>query len=314
MRFAVVAHRSTETNVALVQAAERLGLDAELLEPRDALLALGAGDVALARLDVREGLDGMESGTPELERLADAGVEVLNPPRALIAAHDKLLTARALRFAALPHPHTSLIAAGIPSTAPDLPVVLKPRFGSWGRDVVLCRTAADLDAALENLAFRDWFQEHGALAQELVPPPWAEPAKADTSQGRGHAPSSSSMSAPRAWDLRVVVAGGRVVGGAMRVAAPGEWRTNVSLGGRSERATPPPLARSLALQAAAAIGGDLVGVDLLPTRTGFVVAELNGAVDFRASYALGLESVYTEALLSLLQVVQERAATRAASA
>jgi hypothetical protein len=197
MRFAVVAHRSTETNVALVQAAERLGLDAELLEPRDALLALGAGDVALARLDVREGLDGMESGTPELERLADAGVEVLNPPRALIAAHDKLLTARALRFAALPHPHTSLIAAGIPSTAPDLPVVLKPRFGSWGRDVVLCRTAADLDAALENLAFRDWFQEHGALAQELVPPPWAEPAKADTSQGRGHAPSSSSMSAPR---------------------------------------------------------------------------------------------------------------------
>jgi RimK family alpha-L-glutamate ligase len=288
MRFAVVAHRSTETNEALVHAAERLGLDAELLEPRDALLALGAGDVALARLDVREGLDGMESGTPELERLADAGVEVLNPPRALIAAHDKLLTARALRFAALPHPHTSLIAAGLPSTAPDLPVVLKPRFGSWGRDVVLCRTAADLDAALENLAFRDWFQEHGALAQELVP--------------------------PQGWDMRVVVAGGRVVGGAMRVAAPGEWRTNVSLGGRSEPATPPPLAQSLALQAAAAIGGDLVGVDLLPTRTGFVVAELNGAVDFRASYALGLESVYTEALLSLLQVVQERAATRAASA
>jgi RimK family alpha-L-glutamate ligase len=288
MRFAVVAHRSTETNEALVHAAERLGLDAELLEPRDALLALGAGDVALARLDVREGLDGMESGTPELERLADAGVEVLNPPRALIAAHDKLLTARALRFAALPHPHTSLIAAGLPSTAPDLPVVLKPRFGSWGRDVVLCRTAADLDAALENLAFRDWFHEHGALAQELVP--------------------------PQGWDMRVVVAGGRVVGGAMRVAAPGEWRTNVSLGGRSEPATPPPLARSLALQAAAAIGGDLVGVDLLPTRTGFVVAELNGAVDFRASYALGLESVYTEALLSLLQVVQERAATRAASA
>jgi RimK family alpha-L-glutamate ligase len=288
MRFAVVAHRSSETNVALVRAAQRIGLDAGLLEPRQALLSLEPGDVALARLDVREGLDGIESGTPELERLAEAGVEVLNPPRALFAAHDKLLTARALRSAALPHPHTSLIAAGIPAPAPELPLVLKPRFGSWGRDVVLCRTADELDAALENIAFRDWFQEHGVLAQELVP--------------------------PQGWDLRVLVAGGRPVGGAKRVAAPGEWRTNVSLGGRSEPAAPPPLALSLALQAAAAIGADLVGVDLLPTRSGFVVAELNGAVDFRASYALGLESVYSVAVEALLRVAQERRATRAASA
>jgi glutathione synthase/RimK-type ligase-like ATP-grasp enzyme len=122
------------------------------------------------------------------------------------------------------------------------------------------------------------------------------------------------MSQPRRWDLRVVVAGGRVVGGAKRVAAPGEWRTNVSLGGRSQAAKPPALAQSLALQAAAAIGGDLVGVDLLPTRKGFVIAELNGAVDFRPSYALGRENVYTESVLALLQVAQERLATRVASA
>jgi RimK family alpha-L-glutamate ligase len=300
MRFAVVAHRSSETNLALVDAARSLGFQAQLLEPREALLALGPGDVALARLDVREGLDGIESGTPELDRLADVGVEVLNPPRALVAAHDKLLTARALRFAALPHPHTSLIAAGMPSIAPDLPVVLKPRFGSWGRDVVLCRTADDLEKALEEIAFRDWFQEHGVLAQEFVPPPGAELPQSDTT--------------PLRWDLRVVVAGGRVVGGAKRIAAPGEWRTNVSLGGRSEGSHPPPLAQSIALQAAAAIGADLVGVDLLPTRRGFVVAELNGAVDFRPSYALGRENVYAEALLSLMQTAQERLATRVASA
>jgi RimK family alpha-L-glutamate ligase len=288
MRFAVVAHRGSETNVALLEAAGRLGIEADLLQPRDALRLLEAGDIALARLDVREGLDGIESGAPELERLAQLGVEVLNPPRALHAAHDKLLTARALRLAALPHPHTSLLAAGMPSAAPDLPVVLKPRFGSWGRDVELCRTGDELDAELERIAVRDWFQEHGVLAQELVP--------------------------PQGWDLRVLVAGGRVVGGARRVAAPGEWRTNVSLGGHSEPFEPPALAQSLALAAATAIGGDLIGVDLLPTGNGFVIAELNGAVDFRSWYALGLDSVYTRVVLELLRVAHERIATRAASA
>jgi len=253
-----------------------------VLPPRDALRILEPGDVALGRLDVREGLDGIESGTQELERMTVAGVEVLNRPTALVAAHDKLLTARALRLAGLPHPHTWLIAEGMPAPAPELPLVLKPRFGSWGRDVVLCRTAPDLDEALEHAALLGWFREHGALAQELVQ--------------------------PLGWDLRVVVAGGRVVGAARRIAAPGEWRTNVALGGRSEPVAPPPLARALALSAAAAIRGDLVGVDLMPTRSGYVISEVNGAVDFHPYYALDFEDVFAEAVLELLRTARDRRA------
>ena len=280
MRFAVVAHRVTDTNTALVAASEAIGVSADVLSPRDALRKLEPGDVALGRLDVREGLDGIESGSVELERLAAAGVEVLNRPSALTAAHDKLLTARALRLAGLPHPHTSLIAEGLPAQAPELPVVLKPRFGSWGRDVVLCQTRDELDAALERAAFRGWFREHGGLVQELVP--------------------------PVGWDLRLVVAGGCIVGAARRSAAPGEWRTNVSLGGRSEPVAPPPDARTLAIAAAAAIRADLVGVDLLPTPNGYVIAELNGAVDFRSWYTLDGADVFAEAVLQLLRTARSR--------
>ena len=283
MRFVVIAHRCTDTNSALSAAAEALGVESAVLPPRDALRILEPGDVALGRLDVRESLDGVESGSGELERMAAMGVEVLNRPGTLVAAHDKLLTARALRLAGLPHPHTWLIAEGMPAPAPELPVVLKPRFGSWGRDVVLCRTADDLGAALERAAFRGWFREHGALAQELVP--------------------------PLGWDLRVVVAGGRIVGAIRRVAAPGEWRTNVALGARSEQIAPPPLARTLALAAAASIRGDLVGVDLLPSGNGYVVSEINGAVDFRPAYSLGLDDVYAETVLELLRVARDRRAT-----
>jgi glutathione synthase/RimK-type ligase-like ATP-grasp enzyme len=181
MQFAVVAHRPSDTNYALAGAAASLGLPATVLPPRDALRALEPGDIALGRLDVRDELDGVERGTEELEQLAASGVVLLNPPSALVAAHDKLLTARILRRAGIPHPRTWLIAEGVLSPAPELPVVLKPRFGSWGKDVVLCPTADELDRRLAHFAQRPWFPEQGVLAQELVP--------------------------PLGWDLRIVVAG-----------------------------------------------------------------------------------------------------------
>jgi len=274
MKFAVVAHRRSATNEALVAAARASGFDSELLEPQVALTSLEPGDVALARLDVREGLDGIERGTGELERLVAGGVDVRNPPGSLIVAHDKLLTARTLRLAGLPHPHTTLLSAALPAAVPELPLVLKPRFGSWGRDVERCSTAEELDAALVRLQQKRWFREHGALAQELVD--------------------------PRGWDLRLVVAGGQVVGAACRIARGDEWRTNAALGAQVEPVDPPPIARALALAAARATYGDLVGVDLLPTPNGgFLVLELNGAVDFRPLYAPNRD-VYADVVSALL--------------
>jgi RimK family alpha-L-glutamate ligase len=273
MKFAVVAHRRSATNEALVAAARDWGLDAELLDPHTALTSLEAGDVALARLDVREGLDGIERGTGELERLAAGGVDVRNPPGSLVVAHDKLLTARALRLAGLPHPHTTLLNPALPTPVPELPIVIKPRFGSWGRDVEQCTTLGELEQALVGLQRKPWFREHGALAQELVE--------------------------PRGWDMRLVVAGGRVVGAAFRIARSDEWRTNAALGAQVEPVDPPPIACALALAAARATRADLVGVDLLPTPSGgFVVLELNGAVDFRPTYAPG-RNVFSDTVAAL---------------
>jgi glutathione synthase/RimK-type ligase-like ATP-grasp enzyme len=75
---------------------------------------------------------------------------------------------------------------------------------------------------------------------------------------------------------------------------------------------PPPAARALAVAAADAIGGDLVGVDLLPAPDGdWTVLEVNGAVDFTAVYSLGEEilSATVAALLSRprLRLVQSYA-------
>ena len=260
MQLALVAQRATKTNVALAAAAPR-GLDFRVLTPERALEVLTPADAALGRLDVLASLDGVDDGLWALGSLAARGVRTLNRASTLLTAHDKLLTARVLYRAGLPHPRTRLLELGRPLPELEAPVVVKPRFGSWGMDVALCEDERALLAHVATLEQRPWYRRQGALVQELVP-----------LQGS---------------DLRLVVAGGVVVGAISRVAQPGEWRTNVALGAKRVPTIPSAAACELAVRAATAAGADLLGVDLLPDGAGgWVVLELNGAVDFTSDYGL----------------------------
>ena len=202
-----------------------------------------------------------------------AGFTVLNGARALLGCHDKWRTAELLERAHLPHPRTALLRHGGRALV-DPPLVVKPRFGSWGVDVERCRTLGELELCLVRAAAKPWFRRHGALLQELVP-----------SEG---------------VDLRIVIARGQIVGAIERVARKGEWRTNTSLGGTRRPVDPSAEACALALAAARAVEGDLVGGDLLPLETGgYSVIELNGAVDFTAEYGLGGRDAYVDAITAL---------------
>ena len=263
MLLAFVAQRGTPTNLALAAAAPSW-VDARILTPERAAAVLRTCDAAVGRLDVAGSLDGVEDGLWALGALAARGVRVLNRAGALLAVHDKLLTARVLGREKLPHPRTRMLYPDGPVVPWRGPVVVKPRFGSWGLDVTRCDNEVAFRRHLHALERRPWFQRHGALVQELV-----EPA---------------------GYDLRVVVAGGVPVGAISRVAAKGEWRTNVSLGGTRVPVAPSPEALALAVAAAAAAGTELVGVDLLPDGAGgWTVLELNGAVDFTAEYRIDID-------------------------
>jgi len=287
MRVALVAHHESETNLRLVEAAPP-GVQAEIVRPTRVRGWLGPGDAALARLDVLRSLDGMQTGSWEIGLLENDGIPVLNPLSALMATHDKLQTARLLEAAGLPHPRTLHCEDTSDGATVELPVVLKPRFGSWGSDVMLCTTRRQLTEALEEISARPWFRTHGVLMQELVPP-------------LGH-------------DLRIVVSAGQVVGAVRRQAAEGEWRTNVALGAERQHADPPRAAIELALAAAAAVGADLVGVDLLPIDgDGWAVIELNGAVEFNDEYTLDAD-VFTLAMKALVDALTSPQTAVAASA
>jgi RimK family alpha-L-glutamate ligase len=277
---AVVAWSAGDTNGQLVEAWRDLGLRARLVTPPEALAQLAPEDVAVVRLDVRRTLDGVEEGFGEVAALARRGVRVVNTPEGLLAAHDKLETSRCLDAAGVRHPRSVNVSTVGELRAQRLPYVVKPRFGSWGQDVHLCRSAREREHCVAAIRERSWFRRHGALVQELVP--------------------------VRLHDLRLVVAHDRVVGAAERWAAPGEWRTNVSLGGSHVAATPPDEARALGLAAVRAAGIEFAGVDLLPLDGGHIVVELNGAPDFDLVYSAPGRDVFEDIAEALTLLPAQR--------
>ena len=284
----LAAGRLTETNASLLQALGSLDIDVEWLRPRDIARRLTPETAVLSRLDVRSTLDGVEDGIWELCRAERRGARVFNTGATLLRSHDKLATALALGSAGVRHPRTAQVSELGKEPPLPLPVVLKPRFGSWGKDVVLCQTREEYDRRLADVANRPWFPTQGVLVQELVQ--------------------------PRGYDVRLVVACGRVVGAIERHAQPGEWRTNVALGAERVAATPDSAAIELAVAAARAVEGDLVGIDLLPLPTGgYAVLEVNGAVDFTNEYTLDGGDVFEDVAEVLAAAVRPEAVAAASA-
>jgi RimK family alpha-L-glutamate ligase len=272
-RVWIIGRGENETNCDLAEEWGAHGVTVRMIRPDEAPSLLAEGDVAISRIDVRRSVDGVEPGLLALLDLSRRGVRVVNRPSAILAAHDKLRTARALAARGLPHPRTAHLVPGEPvPLAP--PFVVKPRFGSWGTDIFRCLTGQDVERVLEVLSSRLWFQRQGAVVQEFLP-----------NAGQ---------------DLRMLVASRRVVGADQRVAREGEWRTNVSLGAAELPAHPSPEAEALAVAAVDALGGDLFGVDLLPVpANGLFVLEVNAAVEFDHMYSLGRRDVYVDVAVAL---------------
>jgi ribosomal protein S6--L-glutamate ligase len=221
-------------------------------------LDLTAVDGVLVRMMPPGSLEQVVFRMDALHRLAALGVPVLNPPRAVEVAVDKYLSLALLEAAGLPVPPTwTGQSANEALAAFDIlggDVVVKPLFGSEGRGLMRLS-----DKELAWRAFHALERLGSVLyLQRVVRHP-------------GH-------------DVRVFVLGGSVLGVMRRYASPGEWRANVSLGGRAENCRLDPEAERLALAAAGAIGAELAGIDLMYDldRGGLVVIEINAVPGWRA--------------------------------
>jgi tetrahydromethanopterin:alpha-L-glutamate ligase len=171
-----------------------------------------------------------------LHALRELGVPVWNDARAIERCVDKSMTSFLLARAGLPTPATW--ATELQDTAREIvrreaaqgPLVLKPLFGSQGRGLKLIRNENDLPAPAEVAGVY--------YLQRFVPTP-TEPFR----------------------DLRLLVSRGRVIAAMARHAS--HWVTNIRRGATPVAFIPDATMRDLAVRAAAAVGADFAGADMM---------------------------------------------------
>jgi [lysine-biosynthesis-protein LysW]--L-2-aminoadipate ligase len=248
---------------------ERMILDA--LRKRDCAVELHQDSERVHSLDtVRQG-DGavvlMRSMSLTRSRYLAAllevkGARVVNGSRAITTCGDKILTTLALAAHGVPMPW-SFIGFEEEACLAEIeqrgyPVVTKPAVGSWGRMVARLDGRSAAEGLLQMRFETGGAQDHVALVQQYIDKP--------------------------GYDLRVYVMG-RALGGIRRRSE--HWVTNTARGAVPERYEVPEAHAKLAERAAAAVGGDIVAVDLLETRSGEVlVNEINHCVEFARSIEL----------------------------
>lgn len=181
------------------------------------------------------------------------GVYSPNSGDAIARARDKLRCHQLVAACGLELPLT--VAGDSPDDTADLldllgapPHIVKLNQGSQGLGVVLADTVQASRSVTE--AFRGLAADF--IAQEFV----AEAGGAD---------------------LRCLVVGERVVAAMQRQAGSGEFRANLHRGGSAVAIVPTEAEVEAAVRAARAVGLEVAGVDLLRSRRGPLVLEVNAS-------------------------------------
>lgn len=246
----------------LVEAARARGHSVRVLDPLRCYMGIGDGFSlhyhgralrGFGAVIPRLGAQSTFHGAAVLRQFELLGVPSPNPADGVLRARDKLRCLQLLAAHGLPMPRTAV--GDNPGDTDDLlsmlgeaPHVIKLNEGAQGQGVVLADRRAASASVIE--AFSGLYANF--LVQEFI-------AEAGGS------------------DLRCLVVGGRVVAAIRRQARPGEFRANLHRGGSAAAVEPRAEESVMAVRAAAVIGLGVAGVDLLRSRRGPLLLEVNAS-------------------------------------
>ncbi|MGM0590965.1 MAG: lysine biosynthesis protein LysX [Halobacteriota archaeon] len=235
-------------------------------------------DHDVTKIDVRKHRFGLEETTAPVEGLdvvvdrclstsrslyatrflAAYGVPVVNSPETAEICADKAKNSLALAQAGVPTPATEVAftkEAALESIEEfGYPCVLKPVVGSWGRLMAKIDSRNAAEAILEHKATLGHYEHKVFYIQEFVEKP-----------GR---------------DIRVLATDGEPI--AAMVRSSDHWLTNAAKGATVEPFEVDDEAADIVARASDAVGGGLLGVDLMETGDSYTVHEVNHTVEFKA--------------------------------
>lgn len=211
--------------------------------------ALRMADVTIPRI----GANLTTRGVAILNQLDVIGAAHTLSAGALALARDKMSCLQRLCESSIPVPHTVLCfsaqdARQAGNRMGRFPVVVKLLESTHGVGVSLAHNSHQLSRIAESfLQLQDRI-----LVQEYI----------RESKGK---------------DLRAFVVGGRIVAAMERTAAAGDFRANIHRGGRGRSVHLSDEDRELVLRTARVIGVEIAGIDLIQSRNGKLVMEVNAS-------------------------------------
>ncbi len=250
------------STMRLVEAAKARGHEVQVIDPLKCFMNINSVDNEIHYQEKILQLDAVISrigasvtfyGTAIVRQFEMSGIYALNGSLAITRARDKLRAHQILSRKKLGMPitgfaHSTSNIDELIEVAGGAPLVIKLLEGAQGKGVILAETKKAAESVIE--AFRGL--EAHFLIQEYI-------------EEAGGA------------DIRCFVIGEKVVATMMRKAADGDFRSNLHSGGIAEKVRITPEERKTAIAAAKAIGLDVAGVDLIRSKRGPLVLEVNSS-------------------------------------
>lgn len=256
------------STIHLKQAAKRLGHSAIVVDPLKCILSLESkqSKVYLSRRELKDihlviprfGVIGLDYALAVLQQFELQGIPVLNSSQAIARVKDKLGCLQILLKYGLPVPRTIMArsARAIPRLLKQLggtPVILKLLRGSQGVGSILAESPQTVDSILSTV----WVLGYDIMMQEFI------------NEARGS-------------DIRILILGGKIIAAMRRSGRSGEFRSNIHRGGHGEKIQLPKSYQVMAQRAAKITRLELAGVDILESKRGPLIIEVNTSPGFEA--------------------------------
>ncbi len=185
-------------------------------------------------------------------------IPVVNDPETAAICADKARNSLTLAEAGVPTPRTEVTftkeSAMESIETFGYPCVLKPVIGSWGRLMAKIDSRDAAEAILEHKETLGHYEHKVFYIQEFVEKP-----------GR---------------DIRVLATDGEPIAAMAR--SSDHWLTNAARGAQTESIEITDEMADFVERASDAVGGGLLGVDLMETGDSYTVHEVNHTVEFKA--------------------------------